>query len=71
MRMVSEFLRRRKAQVGEAIEDGVERDAAFDAGERGADAEMDAKSERHMVVRIGAMHIEAIGIGEACVVAIG
>src|SRR5262245_22095021 len=54
--------------LGEAGERLLERDPTFEAGERGAEAEVDPVPERHVVVD-RAVHVEAGGVGELALVA--
>ena len=55
--------------LGEATEHLVERDPALEAGQRRAQAEVDAVPERQVVVDV-ALDVEAVGIGEVTLVAV-
>ena len=56
--------------LGEPLQQLVERDAAFEAGERGAEAEVDAVAEGEVLADL-AVDVEAVAVGEAAVVAVG
>ena len=56
----------RRARLGEDL---VERDAAFEASERGTETEVDAVSEREVLTEL-AVNIEAIRVGPPALVAI-
>src|SRR4051794_40166569 len=60
----------RQSQFGQTAEEFAERHLQLDAGERRADAEVDAGAEAD-IGAIGAEGIEAVGTGEARRVAIG
>src|SRR6478609_9692907 len=55
---------------GEALQDLVERDPPFEAGQRGAEAEVDAVPEREVVIDL-AMDVERVAVVEPAVVAVG
>src|SRR5262245_12071287 len=61
--------RRREAQAREAVQDGVDGDLAFQAGERRAQAEVRSVAEGDMPI-IRARDVEAVGIEELRRVAI-
>ena len=65
----SRALSRSTSHSGNRFEDLVERDAAFEAGERGAEAEVDAVAEREVLADV-AMDVEPVAVGEAAVVAV-
>ena len=55
--------------LGEALQHLVERDPAFEARERGAEAEVDAVPEREVLADL-AVDVEAVGVVEAALVAV-
>ena len=57
-------------QVWEAMEEGVEGDAAFEAGEGSTETVMDAVAEGEVFVGC-TLDVEAIGLVEVSVVAVG
>ena len=55
---------------GKRLEHLVERDAALEPGERGAEAEVDAVAEREVLADL-AVDVEAVGVGVAALVTVG
>ena len=69
-----------ESQVWQCIEDAIQRDLDLEAGEHGPEAEVPAAAkrevgglarERTLRVGLGPVQVEAIGIGEAALVAVG
>ena len=58
------------SHVGKRSQRLPERDRPFEAGQRGADAEVRAVAEREVAVDV-ASHVEAVGILEVPLVAVG
>src|SRR3712207_554606 len=54
----------RGAEVGEPLEQRLQRDLALHPRERGAEAEVDAAAEREVVAGVGARDVEDVRIGE-------
>ena len=57
------------SQSGKRLQHLVERDPALEAGQRGAQAEVDAVAEGQVVVDL-AVDVEAVGVGELALVAV-
>ena len=63
-------LSRSTSHSGNRCEDLVERDAPFQAGQGGAEAEVDAVAERQVLPDL-AVDVEPVAVGEPAVVAVG
>jgi len=61
---------RHQPQRRHAARDLLEHDLELQAGERCAEAVMDAEAERQVVPRVLAVDVEAVGLGEVRVVAV-
>jgi hypothetical protein len=71
MRMMLKLLAGRQTHRGQPIEQHIERDASFSAGQRRANTKMDAKAKCHVVTGVSAVDIKAISVDKAGVIAVG